>query len=159
MIRSTILAATITVLATPAVSLSCLRPDVARSYKQAAEAEESYLVVHGTLTFDETELPEAVGNESPPGTRIRAQMAGKALSQSGFDHPFDRQITLDVRCFGPWCGGAASGIPYLAFVERGEDGYTLTVDPCGSLGFPEPTEDMLRQVKTCFDGGKCGPKS
>ena len=158
MIRTTIAAAAFVALAAPALALSCIQPDVARSYAQAAEAEERYLVVHGTLTFNESRLPDAGYNDSAASTRIPAQLNGMALSRSGFDHPFDKAITLEVQCFGPWCGGAKSGLPYLGFVRVDGSGYTFAVDPCGSLGFAEPTPQMLDQAKRCMQGGACKPK-
>lgn len=157
MIRATAFAAALMAVASPALSLSCMRPDVASSYSRAADAEESYLVVHGTLKFNESKLPKSSGNDSPPTTRIKAHMTGNALSQSGFNHPFDRDITLEVQCLGPWCGGAVSGIPYLAFIRKDGAGYTFAADPCGSLGFAKPTPKMLAQAEQCMNGGACKP--
>lgn len=140
----------------PAVALSCLRPDVAKTYTQAAQAEEKYVVVHGDLSFDAARLPRAEGNESPELTRIPARLKGHALSKSGFDHAFDREITLEVACFGPWCGGAAPNHPYLAFVMYDDNaGYTLSIDPCGGMVFPDPTAEILDKVQRCNRGGTC----
>ncbi len=156
MIRTLAFSAAIAALATPALALSCLRPDVVQTYKRAAEAEESYSVVIGTIRFDESKLPKSVGNDSPPNTRIAARFQGKALTKSGFDMPFARNITLEVLCFGPWCGGAGSDETYLAFLKREETGYVMEADPCGGMLFQSPTEHMLDQVERCFTGGRCG---
>lgn len=157
MIRTSVVAAALMVIATPALSLSCLRPDVARSYGYAVEAEESYLVVHGTLTFNDIKLPKSLGNDRPPSTKIRAHLKGKALSQSGFDHAFDRDVVLEVLCFGPWCGGANSGTSYLGFIKKEGSQYVFAVDPCGSFSFAEPTPKMLRKAKQCMNGRSCKP--
>ena len=159
MIRSTIFGLTLAALATPALSLSCVRPDVANTYNFAAQADEKYVVVHGTLSFNKARLPQAAGNDSPPTTKIKARLTGKALSENGFDHPFDRPITLEVHCFGPWCGSAEPGAPYLGFVQHTTNGYVLAVDPCGGMGFSNPTNDMLKRVQSCFKGGACQPHS
>ena len=159
MIRYAAIALALLLQTSPGLALSCLRPDVARSYAEAAASDRQYVVVHGTLSFRESRLPQAVGNDSPPMTEIRARLTGKALSRTGFDHEFDRNITLRVACFGPWCGGAASGEPYLGFIERGPDGYALEVTPCGGLAFANPTDDMLGQVVRCFQGERCKPNS
>lgn len=155
MIRTTILAATLAALTTPALALSCMRPDPMRAYQAAAEAEEAYVVVVGKLTFNERKLPEAVGNDSPPQTRIPARMTGKALSKSGFDHAFDRDITLEVLCYGPWCGGAGSGETYLTFLKRTDTGYVMSADPCGSMMFQDPKPKALRQIEQCYKNGRC----
>lgn len=156
MTRLPLIAATLTLLvATPALSLSCMRPDVKRSFQQAAQAEEVYVVAHGTLTFAEHKLPEAVGNDSPPQTLIPAHLSGKALSATGFDVEFDRDITLDVLCFGPWCGGAGSGEEYLVFLRKDDEGYTMIADPCASMIFQDPNAEMLGTVSACFKAGTC----
>lgn len=157
MIRMVAFATALMALATPALSLSCAPPDVIRSYQRAAEAEEAYIVVHGTLHFDENKIPKANHNDSPPSTRFRARLTGKALSETGFDIDFDREITLDLICFGPWCAGAKSDIPYLGFLKQMATGYALQLDPCDGFGFADPTPEMLRKVEQCHAGGPCAP--
>lgn len=147
-------------LSGPAFALTCLPHDVARTFQQAAEAEEPYIVVHGALQFDETRLPKmdmANQHQTPPETLIPAQITGKALSHDGFTIPFDRKITLNAQCFGPWCAGATSGADYLAFLEKRADGYRLSVTPCGGFGFGSPSQEMLDTVKACFRGEQCDP--
>lgn len=159
--KSLLLALALSVLASPALALSCLPPDVARSYTEAAAAEQSYIVVRGTLAFDETQLPEvdlAHQDQTPPSTDIAARLTGQSLSQSGFEREFDRPITLRALCFGPWCGRAVSGTETLAFLEKTGDGYALSITPCGGFDFPEPTEAMLDKVVECFQGGSCKPE-
>jgi len=141
----------------PALALSCLPHDVARTYAHAAEADAPYIVVHGTLSFDADLLPDTDMRDQrkPPHTLIPARMTGQALTRDGFEQPFDREITLDVQCFGPWCAGAVPGIDHLGFLERRETGYVLALDPCGGMAHPEPTPDMLQRVLRCFQGGAC----
>ena len=56
MIRVAVLALGLA-LGGPALALSCLPPDVAETYRRAAEAEEAYIVVQGRLEFDPARLP------------------------------------------------------------------------------------------------------
>lgn len=147
-------------LSGPAFALSCLPHDVARTFQQAAEAEDAYIVVHGALRFDETRLPKmdmANQQQTPPDTLIPAQITGKALSHDGFTIGFDRKITLNAQCFGPWCAGAISGMDYLAFLEKRADGYRLSITPCGGFGFGSPSKAKLDTVKACFGDGPCAP--
>lgn len=156
LILSMALAAT----ALPAHALSCLPPDVARTFNRAAEAEDTYIVVHGTLTFDTSKLPQADWQNQqnkPPNTLIPARLTGQSMSKAGFKTPFDSAITLNAQCLGLWCAGAKSGTPYLAFLERGTQGYTLVLGPCGGLGFADPTPEMLRKALQCFRGSPCKP--
>jgi hypothetical protein len=146
----------------PVLALSCLPQDIARTYAEAAQADETYIVVRGVLIFDETALPVpdmSRQHKIPPNTEIPARLTGQALTPEGFTLPFDRAITLNVQCFGPWCAGATSGIAYLGFLEQRDEGYSLTVTPCGGFGFPNPSDRTLERVQTCIRGGPCTPDS
>lgn len=140
----------------PAAALSCLRPDVARTYQKASEAEQAYVVVTGALRFDEARLPRDDGtNRDRRVVTIPARLEGTSLSRSGFTTPFTRNITLEVNCFGPWCGGAQSGVEYLVFLEKHGRTLVMVADPCGSWSFPEPSAEQVKQVETCVGGLEC----
>lgn len=153
------LAGVLWLAAAPAAALTCLPADAVRTYAQARDAEELYVIVHGRLDFDAAALPRTDWQNqqaTPPHTLIPARLNGRALSVGGFDLGFDSAIVLDAQCLGPWCAGAVPGTDYLAFLERRDSGYVLAIDPCGGMGFPEPTAEMLEAVETCFRGGPCG---
>ncbi|MEX3316403.1 hypothetical protein [Sulfitobacter sp. PS-8MA] len=144
----------------PAAALSCLPHSVEATYQRADQAEESYVVVQGRLTFDASALPDnGTGTQSPPKlTRVPAQISGMALSKGGFDVPFEQPLTLEVACYGPWCGSVEEG-DVLAFVERTpQDGYVLESNPCGGNLFTAPKPAMIDQVQSCFAGGPCTPE-
>ncbi len=145
----------------PAAALSCLPPDVARSYQQAAQSDDSYVVVTGKLTFDERRLPKPPRNDpnaTKPDTLIPARMVGHSLSRKGFVTPFQTPITLNARCLGPWCSGAASGVEYLAFLKKEGGAYTLELSPCGGNAFEDPTDKQKALAVACLRGGKCAPQ-
>ncbi|MEQ9259537.1 MAG: hypothetical protein RIG84_10590 [Roseovarius sp.] len=146
--------------ATPAVSLSCMRPDVARAFAQADAAEETYIVARATLSFDEALLPQTDWENqaaTPPHTLIPARLEGQALTKEGFTTPFAQEITLDAQCFGPWCSGAESGTEFLVFLEKRAEGYLFPLDPCGTMAFPEPTAAQGARVLQCLRGAGCEP--
>ena len=146
-------------LAGQAMALSCLRPDVARTYAEAAEAEAAYVVVHGELDFDPGDMPPAEVTEPAPESReLRATLHGKGLTEGGFDTPFTRPITLEAQCLGPWCAQAEPGVEVLAFVETTGDGYRLTITPCGGMAFQEPSEADIDRVVACYQGKACAPE-
>jgi hypothetical protein len=95
------------------------------------------------------------GDEGTSQTMIPARIEGKALTKTGFDLDFAEDITLVVPCFGPWCGGANPGVEYLTFLRKDAEGYVMVADPCSSLNFEEPTEEMRRAVEQCFITGEC----
>ncbi len=141
----------------PALALSCVAPSVERTYEFAQKSSAAYVVVHGKLTFNERKLPrEGSTSQNPPKmTKIPATLSGRSLSKAGFSTPFKQGITLEVSCFGPWCGSGENGMDVLAFVKKGKGGYTLAIDPCGGEVFVNPEPVKLKKVKTCFKRGKC----
>ncbi|NNE51483.1 MAG: hypothetical protein HKN30_03675 [Sulfitobacter sp.] len=143
----------------PALALSCLKPSVERSFNQYDEAAESYLIVHGRLTLDEGLLPKtAFGQGSPPKmTMIPGRLVGKSLSKAGFELPFERDVTLEVACFGPWCGSLENGADVLAFVRKDQAGYAIDINPCGGAVFSAPHRKLLKSVERCMRGGPCEP--
>ena len=143
-----------------AAALSCSRPSVERTYAAVAAAKETYVIVQGRLTFDPRKLPRDGDGARKPAklTRIEARLAGKSLTSNGFSVPFDHPVTLEVACFGPWCGRAENGGQVLAFLKRSKDAYALEVNPCGGSVFANPKPKMLKQVVRCHQGGNCKAK-
>ncbi|MGC1503360.1 MAG: hypothetical protein WA782_04380 [Sulfitobacter sp.] len=141
----------------PALALSCLAPAVDRSYAQFAAAEEAYVVVHGRLTLDMSDLPQGMtGDTRPPRmTKIAAELQGSSLNKTGFVVPFDRPVTLEVSCLSQWCGHVQTGEEILAFVRKDVDGYALHITPCGGSVFGSPKPEMLAQVKQCMADQAC----
>jgi hypothetical protein len=143
----------------PAMALSCLPTDVARTFTNLDAAEEVYVVVHGTLTFDEARLPKTNWEDqaaTPAETPIPARLSGRSLTHEGFTAPFDRNITFDVRCLGPWCASAASGSDVLAFVEYREGQYLFSLGPCYANAVFDPDPAQLDQAVSCLAGNCTG---
>jgi hypothetical protein len=140
-----------------AQALSCLAPSVARSYQEYDAAEERYLVVHGRVTLDQDLLPKnGQGTKQPPElTEVPGRLVGKSLSKEGFELPFEQDVTLEVACYGPWCGSVENGTDLLAFVRKDAEGYAIDVNPCGGAAFAVPKPEMLKQAKACMNGGPC----
>lgn len=141
----------------PALALSCMAPSVERSFARFAEAEETYVIVHGRLTLDVKALPKGMSadRDPPKMTRIPAKLVGRSMGRNGFDLPFDQAVTLEVSCLGPWCGSARNGEDVLAFVRKSDNGYALAITPCGGSVFGAPKPSQLRLVKQCFRKARC----
>ncbi|MDA7423792.1 hypothetical protein [Thalassococcus lentus] len=146
------------VLASPAFGLSCLPPDIASDFKYANDSEDIWVVVEGTVRFDEKKLPKVNmkrQDKTPPHTDIPARFKGKSLSDTGFDRRFETPITLRIQCFGPWCGGASSGANYLTFLKKEKGSYVMMADPCGGMTYPGGSDDLRKKVLSCFQGKAC----
>ena len=156
--RRFLLLALAVTLPAPALALSCMPHDPARTFQRIDAAPETYIALHGTLTFDESLLPEVdMSNQqaTPPETRIPARIAGKALGKDGYTVPFEGALTLISKCFGPWCAQPPSGETVLAFIRQNEAGPTLSVDPCGGDAFFAPSPEKLETIRACFSGDEC----
>ena len=141
----------------PALALSCLAPSVERSFARFDASEDTYVVVHGRLTLDETALPKGmtVDRDPPPLTVVRAKLQGFSLTRQGFTLPFEQAVSLEVSCLGPWCGSAKNGEDALAFLRKDAEGYVLAVEPCGGALFETPKLEQLDQAKKCLRTGAC----
>ena len=97
--------------AQPALALSCLRPDAVRLYKFAEESDALYQIVLGRISaagpINRPEAPEMGETPFPEGETAVAtttvRVTGVALGRRLFDTEFDREVTLELGCLGPWC--------------------------------------------------------
>lgn len=142
----------------PALALSCMAPSVVDSYGRYEASEDIYVVVHGRLTLPEKKLPKGLsGDQNPPHmTRVLAKIGGKSLGKSGFTLPFEKDVTLEVACIGPWCGSVRNGEDVLAFLRKDAEGYALEVSPCGGAVFAVPKPAMIKQARQCMIRQNCG---
>ncbi|MBS0125860.1 hypothetical protein [Thetidibacter halocola] len=152
------LALVLSLAAGQAAALSCLPADVVRTYKQVDADDAPWGAAVGRLDFDESRLPVVDWDrqgEVPPETEIRGQMVGHSLTPEGWNRPFQHAVTVRVLCFGPWCPSPRSGATYLAFVKRENGRSIIIADPCGSMLFPNPTQQDMDRLQSCFAGGPC----
>ena len=154
-----ILAAMLAVICGQAQALSCLRPDPITTFQQLAASPDSYFVLYGTLTFDESALPQGSNSfeEIAPPDPIPARFVGKGLSKAGFARPYISRAMLQVTCAGPWCGSARSGAEAIYFVLASDPPVTMQAGACGGMIFEEPAQDVLDMLTSCMQGGPCTP--
>lgn len=140
-----------------AAALSCLTPSVTRSFHQFNNAPETYLIVRGRLTLDMRKLPKNrfTGTPPPKLTVVDARLVGKSMTSNGFSVPFDNAVSLEVACFGPWCGGAQNGDDIIAFVKREAGTYSIAINPCGGAVFSAADPSHKTSLKKCLSGGDC----
>lgn len=132
--------------ATEASALSCLRPDAARSFHNAANASDVYYVYLGRLVLSS---PLAEG-ETTTGT-----FEGKGLTREGFTQIGERSFQLVSRCAAEWCGSIDETTDALFFARKTDDGLAIDVTPCGNWIFTDPTQATIETVESCMQGGPC----
>jgi len=144
----------------PGLALSCLPHSPVNAFWDAAESEDRYVVVLGTLDFNPARLPVVdweKQEETVPLTTFNASFSGFSLTQQGFNARFVRTIRAEVACYGPWCATLAPGAEVLGFLRKDGLSYVLETNPCGGFAFTNPTDEMIESVVQCFRGGPCEP--
>ena len=158
--RLLLTSALICLTATQSVALSCLRPDPVDTFQRLAAAEESYFVLRGKLTFDESALPPSVGdNDTVPPDPIPGFFVGSGLTKDGFTSDYVSNVLLQVDCAGPWCGTAQSNVDAIWFVPFSDPPATLQADPCGSMTFYQPSDAVVEMLESCMAGNTCTPQT
>lgn len=140
-----------------AVALSCAPWSPEQAFDRAAAASSRYSVVVGSFAFDAGKLPSG-GTPDARGAVVPARLAGRALSQNGFDAAYAQEVRLDVGCAASWCGSLIPGQSYLVFVEHKNAGLTVDVGPCATVLFPNPTAAEERRLTRCLAAGSCDTK-
>ena len=139
--------------ASPALALSCARPNAVHLYEMARDAEEVYYFVRGRI-----DLTGAVAEPSPRSDApalTPARISGTALNSHGFGTAFDREIVIEAHCLASWCGSARglTGELFAALQIKGDDLY-LRVGPCGG-DIAQWDRIGERQLLECHRGGPC----
>ena len=153
-------AALASMVAGPALSLSCLRPDAERTFAEAAASTDRYIVLHGSFSFDGSAMPafdeRSEGETIDP---VPARFSGMALNSDGFTIPYSTELWLQPTCAGIWCGGMQPADDVLAFVrDRGDGTYELELGPCPFWVFNDPEPQVLDRMAACLAGtAQCDP--
>lgn len=147
-----LIAVLVTLVASQAAALSCIRPDAVRTYTTLEADEATYYVLYGTLDFDATKQPQGVVNEERDPAPIAARFTGNGLSGTGFDRPFTRDVTVQPLCAGPWCGNAPVNVASLMFGKVVGDDIIIEASPCGGTIFPEPSKAVRDSMTACMAG-------
>ena len=140
-----------------AAALTCAPSDAVRSYTNARDSEDAYVVLLGRFSFDPSLLPESeVGAGERTPVPIPARFTGTQLDASGdFATPVERDVTLLPICFGPWCGAMQAGEEVLAFGRLDGDEVTLELNACNGWHLPQPDAQTLSRVRACHRGAAC----
>lgn len=141
----------LTLMATQSHALSCVRPDVVRSYNGVAKSESEYVVLLGSFKFPKIQAEEG------KSLNVKARFTGKLLTGAGFNEEVTAPVTISFSCAGPWCGRIEPGSEQLSFVQQDGNLLTLQVDPCYGLTFPDPSAEQVKLIEDCAAGLSCEP--
>lgn len=154
--KTLLLALVASLAAGPALALSCVPMNVAHSYTDTAAAPGDFVVLHGHFDFEKIKLPESdLSNPDPEEISFPARFSGEVLGEDGFGGSYEMQLTVTLRCFGPWCASQPAPGPALAFVQKTATGLVLGVGPCDGRYFSSPAPADIALIETCHAGGAC----
>lgn len=146
-------------IAGQANALSCLRPDPARTFQAAADSTDTYVVLRGSLSFDEKLMPEFDGMSWPGELpTVPALFQGMALGPDGFTIRYQTELLLQPSCAGPWCGGMYPSDDAIAFArDNGAGVYVIDLGPCPMWVYDTPDAVVVGTITQCMSGGLCSP--
>lgn len=135
----------------PASALSCMPPNFADDFNRAAEAEELYSLVYGTM--DPVEAIDADAMEA------EFRLTGRRLGRREFRAEETLRVNVARSCAGEFCAPfPPSGTPMLTLIEHMKDGsFLLEIAPCSGVVHLNPTLGRVSAIRACMRAGKCGP--
>ena len=154
--KTLVTAITLALAATPAVSLSCIRPDIVRMYEQARDSDAGYWLVRGQLVSDTplaTPQPEPDGRfKDNASANSTVQFQGQGLHRDGFHDISDTDITVTITCLSHWCGSVPLKEDLFMAIEVTDAGPVLLAPPCSSRVFFFSEENEARLLRCAFEG-------
>ncbi|MGI9391251.1 MAG: hypothetical protein ACR2O1_14435, partial [Boseongicola sp.] len=153
MIRFVVVFVALLSATSPALALSCARPNAVHLYQMARDAEEQYYIVRGRIDLTGPVSEPSPGNDTP--ARTKARISGTALNNHSFGTSFDQEITIEAHCLASWCG-SAEGLTgeVFAALQIKNDELTLRVGPCGG-DIAQWDRIGEQQILECHRSGLC----
>lgn len=150
--RLAVLTGLCVVLASQAAALSCLKPNIGRTFNFVQESADTFSMALGTVTA-KGRIPKYV--EGKP-RYIPSKFKGVFLGSNGQSKEHEIDITVDAICVVHWCGGfPETDEDMLVFLKKTDVGYRLESNPCGGNYKIAPTPKEVRTLQKCMRRGKC----
>ena len=140
------------VLASQANALSCLRPDVARSFLEAEASDAVYSFVRGVFEFDPLTL--SLGGVATKSMPIPAVFSDRVPGPDGFMPTEPHRVVLQIECDETisTCGSIRPETDSLASLRHGEEELILQLGACPQWLFPDPTAGSAWRDCRMHDG-------
>jgi hypothetical protein len=149
--------------ATPAVSLSCMRPNIAAGFNWAQDSNDTFVIAVGTLQQTSVLLEPSEttqdGISMPTPGAYGADMFAQFLSQDGLGEFYTVPIQVHEECVSQWCGVFPPEDTKLVMILR-QDGENLILDssPCQGAYQSNPSRKAIRVLQACMKTGHCSDK-
>ncbi|PIB26665.1 hypothetical protein BFP76_12315 [Amylibacter kogurei] len=140
-------------------ALSCMRPNIARSFNEFAQSDDIYVLGFGKITPTQKIIDPNKGKDGVAkheSYSVQASFSGRFMGKSGWGEPKTLPVRVEVQCLSIWCGGFPSGKQdAIAFFQKTKSGYVLNMGPCGGNYKASPTSQEQSILKSCFRNNKC----
>ena len=148
-----LIAATLcSIFASQALALSCMRPNIARTFNWVNEAPDVYVMGMGVLT-PKGRIPK---HRKGKTRHISSQFKGVFFGIKENTPEQTVPVTVDALCFASWCGGYPETTENtLVFFKKTDTGYRLESNPCGGHYKIAPTRKEIKLLQKCFRRDGC----
>lgn len=140
------------VLASQAAALSCMKPNIGRTFNYVQESSDIFSMALGTVTAKGV-IPKYKDGKA---RHIPSKFKGIFLGPNGQTEEREVDITVDAICLAHWCGGfPETEKDMLVFLKKTDAGYRLESGPCDGHYKIGPTPKEVRSLQKCMRRGKC----
>ncbi|KAB7614652.1 hypothetical protein F9L33_08420 [Amylibacter sp. SFDW26] len=139
-------------LASQAAALSCVRPNIGRTFNNVAASKDIYVMGQGTLTAT-GKIPKY---QQSVERQITTEFTGVFYGVSGALRERTVLVTVDTICFASWCGSfPKTDEKMIVFLKKSPSGYRLESNPCDGHFKIAPTIKEIRILQKCLKKGEC----
>ncbi|GHA49016.1 hypothetical protein GCM10008927_12710 [Amylibacter ulvae] len=146
-------------VAQSAHALSCMRPNIARSFNDFAASDDTYVLGFGKITATQKIVNPNKGKDGTAqheSYSVQASFSGRFMGDAGWGDPKTLPVNVQVQCLSVWCGGfPTDDQDAIAYFQKTSTGYVLQMGPCGGHYKASPTLQEQRILKSCFRNKKC----
>ena len=142
--------------ATPALSLSCMRPDAVRMYEYARDSEDVFYVIKGRVTPTKPYTIPVSQNGKDASADTLVRISGVGLGRTAFSTPVEIGATVRLSCLSVWCARPPSEDEHLMIIKKMGEELTLGIGPCGGATIPW-TIDAEKRLLECHQTNNCKP--
>ena len=156
-------AVAVSMMATPALALSCMPPNIAVGFNWAQDSQDTFVIAIGSLSLTEVLIePSEMGKDGQrfptPGT-YRADMTAKFLGRTGLGDEHVVPIIVQEECVAHWCGVfPEQGMEMVMILRKDGENYVLDSSPCQGSYQRNPSLQTIRVLKSCMKKGHCSDK-
>lgn len=152
-LRITVLGATLALFgAQQAAALSCMRPNLARSFNFYEQSDDKFVIAVGKLTPTD-KIPDYKQGVS---REVAAEFKGGFLGRWGVKDQPPQTVMIKTSCLASWCGAIPErSVDVLAFIKKTPAGLVLETGPCHGEYTENPSKKLIRTLQTCLAKSEC----